>query len=223
MLSQPLRAELFLFPDNFEEPKAASRLPPPPAPEPPPPPTFSEAELAAARAAGFEAGRQAGRAQAAEGTRATVAATVATIARKLDDAAAAAGEVAEDSANALLGVLLATLGVCLPVLRAKHGEAELRHFINAVLPGLVRQPHVSVQVHPSLVAAVTQELAVLPRHGGPTPTIEACPEIPPGDAVVFWEDGRAVRDSAAAWAAVIDVLRPLGLTPTEPVPAMIMR
>jgi len=48
--------------------------------------------------------------------------------------------------------------------------------------------------------------------------IASAPTVPPGDVRITWKDGSAVRDTATAWAAVLEILGPLGLLP-ETTPA----
>ncbi len=35
----------------------------------------------------------------------------------------------------------------------------------------------------------------------------------PGDARVTWRNGQALRDTAALWAQIVDILAPAGLLP----------
>jgi flagellar biosynthesis/type III secretory pathway protein FliH len=202
-------ARAFFFPTSFDETGVLAVMAPP-ADEAPTPPALTEADLAAARAAGHAAGYRAGRDEATAATQACLADTLAALARQLDDAADAASRVAEASARALATLLLDTLATSFPALRQAHGEAELRRFVRDVLTPLRRTPQVTVHVHPDLTEAVAAEIATL-RLRGRAPAIEASEALAYGDATVLWEDGAAVRDTQAAWDAVLAVLRPLGL------------
>jgi len=171
---------------------------------------LTPADLAQAREAGRSAGYRQGRADATAETQAALHRSLACIAQRLDDATAAASQVADESAHAVAGLLLDTLAAGFPTLRAAHGEAEVRRFVRDVLPALRRHPRVSVRVHSSLVNTVLAEISALKLHGTP-PTVEADEAVAEGDATILWEDGSAVRDTQAAWDAVLAVLRPLGL------------
>ena len=198
---------LRLFPDNFDPPAVSVPVPPEPVA-----PVFGEAELAEARTAGFAAGEAAGHTAAATALDARVAATLDTIAARFADAEAAAAAAVDGAALALAGLLLDALGAGFPALGARHGAAELQRIIAAIVPTLARAASVTISVHPAHAAAAAAALAALPPRPAPPPRIAACADVAPGDAVICWGDGRAVRNTAAAWHAVAAVLQPLGLS-----------
>ncbi len=200
-------ASLLLFPEDFA---AAHDAPPAPSPSPALP-CITEDDVAAARAAGYADGERAGRDAACTELRVRVGEVLSLIATRLDAAHAAATQAAQANATALAHLLFDALGAAFPTLRARHGEAELRRVIAAVAPALTHESRVVVQVHPSLADAAAAELAALPTHSGTAPRIEPHERIEPGDAVILWDGGSAVRDSAAVWREVLDALRPLGL------------
>lgn len=206
--SEAAAVALLVFPEDFARPAPES-----PAPAEPVVPAFTEADLAAAHATGHKAGEQAGRAAAAEEQRARVAELLAVIAERLDGARDAAVQAADSCAEALARLLLDALGTAFPVLRARHGEAELRRMVATIAPTVMRETQVTLHVHPTLAAAAADELAALPLHRGAAPRVETSEEIAVGDAVILWGDGRAVRDSTTAWQEIAEVLRPLGLLP----------
>jgi flagellar biosynthesis/type III secretory pathway protein FliH len=199
----------FFFPTSFDE-SVARAVVAAPSDEPPPPPALTPADLAEARAAGHAAGYRAGHEEALAQTQAGLADTLAALARQLDGAADDAARVADASAHALAALLFDTLAATFPTLRRTHGEAELRRFLREVLPPLRREPQVTVRVHPDLAEPAAAEIAALSLRGC-APVIEPNGSLPYGDAAVLWEDGAALRDTEAAWAAVCGVLRPLGL------------
>ena len=209
-------AALLLFPEDF-----ASERPALPAPPPAPPtPGVTPDDVEAARDAGYAAGERAGRDAVGAELRARIAEMLALIAARLETTHAAAAHAAQASAAALAHMLFDALGAAFPTLRARHGEAELRRVIATVAPALTRESHAVLRVHPSLAEAAARELATLPAHAGAPPRIEPCERIEPGDAVILWDGGSAVRDSAAAWREVAEALRPLGLLHDTPAAAI---
>ena len=200
-------ASLLLFPEDF----AAERPAPPRPPPEPPAPVVTLDDVGAAREAGYTAGERAGRDAADADLRARIAGTLALIAARLDATHAQAEQAAQASAAALAHLLFDALSAAFPTLRARYGEAELRRVIATVAPALTRESRVILRVHPSLAEAAARELATLPAHAGAPPHIESCERIEPGDAVILWDGGCAVRDSAAAWREIAEALRPLGL------------
>lgn len=168
-------------------------------------PGFSEAELAAAREQGLQDGlsraAEAGAAQAAQAGRA-----LDDIARSLRAAADAAVELGQRHAAALGGVLLQALAAAFPALEARFGPREARLLARAVLPGLLREPAVSVRVAPAALEALAKELARLPAAARAQVTIEPDEALGDADIRIGWRDGEAVRDGAAIRAAVLEAL-----------------
>jgi flagellar assembly protein FliH len=204
-----LREVLFLFPEDFEEPRAAPAAPPPPAA--PSPPVLTEADLAAAREAGFAEGYAEGSAAATAATARATTDALAAIAAHLADARVEAARCAEGAATALARLVFDAIGAGYPALRERFGETEVRRFVGTLLPALTRQPEVDVRVHPSHAAAVAETISQLDAASGQRPAITPSAEVAPGDAVIVWRDGCAQRDAAAAWSAVVAALTPLGL------------
>jgi flagellar biosynthesis/type III secretory pathway protein FliH len=198
--------------DDFDAPEPDAL--PEPVPEPEViPPTHPEEELRLARAQAFDEGFQKGVLDAGSARAAETAATLLAIAGKLDDASDQATRVVEASARAMMKLLVEIVVAGYPTLRARYGAQEIGRLTRALLPALVREPKVVVQVNPALADAVAAELADQPRL-----TVIATPSMPPGDTRIAWKDGFAVRDTAVTWAAVTEVLGPLGLLP-ETAPA----
>ncbi len=201
-----------LFQEDFARPAPA----PPPPPSVPPPPMFDDTDMAAARAAGYDAGERAGRAAAAADVAARTVDALSVIAERLDALHDEAMQSVEVCATALARLLLGALGSAFPTLCARHGEAELCRVIATVMPALLRETGVVVRVHPALAGAVTAALAGVPARTAPPPAVEPDATLAPGDVRIAWNGGGAARDSAATWRAVADVLQPLGLLPMPP-------
>jgi flagellar assembly protein FliH len=210
------RGSLLLFADDFE---AAAAPPPSPAPEPPPPPpSYGQDELDAARAEADAAGYARGIADAAATDAARVSEALATIAERLADAAASAARATDESAGAIAQLVLASVLAGYPELGKRHGLEEVRALVRLAMPGLLLEPRVTFRVHPTMVRAVTDELAAVPPDERRHMTIEPWDGIAPGDAHITWPHGGAVRKAGDVRAAIADILRPLGLLP-EPEPA----
>jgi flagellar biosynthesis/type III secretory pathway protein FliH len=193
-----------LFAEDFGAPEAA------PAPTVVDP-VYSLANLTAAREAAWHDGHAAGLHDAGESDAAATRQAVAAIAEQLAAERDAAAALAEQSAEAIARLLLDSLAATFPALCARHGDAEVRAIVRAVLPGLSQEPAITVRTHPRSARAVAQEIARLdPDLAAHVETIE-CDAMPPGDVRIVWRSGAAMRDAAALWQQVAAVLAPAGL------------
>lgn len=198
-----------------------------PAPEPPPP-AFGEAELGAAREAGFQegvaAGREAGHVQGyaeghaaglEEGTaagRAEVAATVEALgAQALDRIAhGVASLIAErDASNAArrdqpVHIALAIVRKLLPELARRSGVAEIEAMVRACVTELIDEPRLVVRVADDSLDIVRERLeaTITSRGFGAKLMIVGDPALAAGDCRIEWAEGGAERDTARLLADV---------------------
>jgi hypothetical protein len=211
---------LLLFADDFDAAEAAPLPPPSTAGEDEPAlpqPSYDQAALEAACALARAEGHAQGLADAAAADAARVAETLASIGVYLSEAAAQAARATEEAAVMFARLLLSSMLAGYPRLGERHGAEELRALLRHAMSGLLQEPHVTFHVHPSMVDAVTGELAAIPAKERAHMTIEPWDAIPPGDTRVTWPNGALVRDTVAVASAIADILRPLGLLP-EPEP-----
>ena len=197
-----------LFAEDFDLPAGAAD---PEVTEP----VFSAAELSASREAAWQDGHAAGLQDAAASDAAATRRAIATIAEEFAQERDAAAERADQSAEAIVGLLLDSLAAVFPTLCAHYGDAEVRSIIRVVLPALTQEPAITVRAHPRTAAAVTQELVRLdPDLLAHVQTVE-CDAMSPGDVRIAWRNGAATRDAAALWQQVAAVLAPAGLLRAE--------
>jgi flagellar biosynthesis/type III secretory pathway protein FliH len=178
-------------------------------------PSFSAAELEAVRAEAWQSGSIAATAEAATADHAVTRQTVTAIAEQL---AAAHDELlilAEQSAAAIARLLLGSLGVVLPELTARYGDAELTAIIRIVLPGLFKEPAVTLRVNPRHCATVTREIERLDPDLAARLQIVPTESMSAGDARIGWRNGGATRDTAALWQQVAATLALSDLSPTQ--------
>lgn len=206
------RRPAILFAEDFDLPAGITVLDEADEPEPPPP-VFTAAEIAAARAEAYAEGHRNGLAQAAADRAEITRQMLAAIAGHLDNARTEAARVAEESADTLARLLLGTLASMLPALCARHGAAEVAALARAVLPGLAREPRVTIRVSPLVARAVEQELDRLDPELHARISLSPTEAVAPGDVRIAWQDGAAIRDAAALWRKVAETLAPLDLLP----------
>ena len=174
-------------------------------------PVFTAADLEAARAEG----RLAGRTEAEHGLAGARNQMLATVSAGLSEARAGALAVAEAAAEGVAQCMLSALAGCLPDLCVRHGTAELRALVRALLPALSQEPRISVRVHPRMLPMMQEEIAALDADLAACVQLVPTDAMPPGDARINWTDGSAVRDTAHARAAFEDGLALLGLLQRE--------
>ncbi|WP_431268149.1 hypothetical protein [Dankookia sp. P2] len=195
----PLRVMAFDVPD-FDAP--------PPAPGPAPEELAAaalEARLAAAREAGFAAGEATAREAEAAGLAAREAAALERIAAALAEAATRAGDAAAEAAEALAGLLLATLDAALPEAAARLAPEAAARLAAELRPLLEAGVAVTLRVAPGCAAAAAA------RIGETALTITEDPGLPPGDATAAWRGGGAALLLASRRQAIAALLQAFDL------------
>lgn len=170
----------------------------PPEPEPPPPPTFTEEELAIARDAAFEEGRQAGLSEAAEATERMIAQALGTIAGQIDTVFRQQEEANDANARTSARVGLAVAKKLLPAACVKYAFDEVAQVVEDVIGHILDEPRIIVRVGDGLVEPVRERLEAVARvHGFEgRVVVQAGERLAAGDCRVEWTDGGAERDQA---------------------------
>jgi flagellar assembly protein FliH len=176
-------------------------------------PAATQAEIALARDEAYAEGLCSGLAQAAADRAEVSRQMLATIADRLAHAAGEARQVAEDAAHSLARLLLGTLAAVLPATCARHGATEVAALARTLLPALAQEPRVTIRISPHVTEALQAELAQLDAMVASRIVVVPTDAVVPGDVRISWDDGVAMRDTAALWQQVSEVLAPLGLLP----------
>jgi flagellar biosynthesis/type III secretory pathway protein FliH len=200
----PSRLAGVLFEEDFDRPTSMAE---PEVIEP----TFSAAEMASAREDAWRDGRDAGVAEVAASDAAAARHAVELIAAELTAARDTAATLADQSAEAIARLLLASLAAIFPTLCVNHGEAEVLTLVRVVLPGLAQEPVITVRINPCNAPGVAREVARLDPNLATRVQITEDDAMPPGDVRIDWRNGGAVRDATALWEQVAAVLVPAGL------------
>jgi flagellar assembly protein FliH len=204
-----------VFGNNFDlsedlEPVPQAAEPPPP---PPPPIVYDFSDVETARAEGHAAGYAEGIANAAREQSAQLAQAASTLASLLSEASTRAAEVAEEAASAIADLVVSMVGVGYPLLRARYGPEEVSAVARKLLPALMRQPTVRIEVHPLIAEALETELTPLQSPKHPSMLFEATERVPLGDIRITWPNGAAIRETDEAWQIITETLGPFGLIP----------
>lgn len=166
-------------------------------------PIIDAAALAEAEARGFERGRQAGFASAADNDAARLAGALERVGALL------IGEVAREKGRAQ--DTRAAIDLALAFSQKLAGRALARQPLADIEAAALRcfaeaqhAPHLAVRVHEAFVDAVKKRLTTLAAEKGFAGKLVVLgdPEIAPGDARVEWADGGIVRDRAEVGRAI---------------------
>ncbi|HEX3575162.1 MAG TPA: hypothetical protein VHU42_11225 [Rhodopila sp.] len=175
-------------------------------------PVFSQAELAAARQQGFDAGHAAGIAAAtasrAAACKAAEIKAIGVIASAMADARQESARVADLAAEALARTVVAAMDAVMPDLIRRSALNEVSAMLALVLPGLSREPAVRVEVAQEIAGSISATLGSLPTELSDKITVIGMNELRPGDTRVHWNAGYAGRQPAQVWQAVMDALQP---------------
>jgi flagellar assembly protein FliH len=194
----------YMFETDFDRPQQAQQAVEAPVeeeveeaePPPPPPPTFSEEELAFARDAAYEEGRQAGHAEAQEQTERLTASALAALSDQMQRVFQQQEEANEANSHAAVRVAQAVLKKVLPATCESHAFEEVTRVVEEVVGHILDEPRIIVRVAEPLVEAVRERLeAACQAHGFEgRVVVQADPRLRPGDCRVEWTDGGAERD-----------------------------
>ncbi len=165
-----------------------------------------EAELAEAREAALDRGRDEGRSEASAALRAALDVLhyqLETIEHRLDQRLA---ELTRDAA----GLALDAADLLAGRVATAWPEAAVTSAVERVLRDTERAAELAIRVHPALAPALDQWLAERPRALTRQLVVEIVPdgELPPGDGIVDWRRGGLAIDAAARRAALRAELAP---------------
>jgi flagellar assembly protein FliH len=193
-------ARRFLFDLSFDGPAKDA----PAAPPPPPAPSFTEADLAGARAAAFAEGRAAGLAEAASRDHARTAAA-------LEQIVAGIGTLVDHRTEAMQAIETAALELVLNLARKAFPEAskrlavdELTGLLRSCLEDAFEEPRIVARVPDALFDAAKESLEKTASAAGYAGKIVifADPALGAEDARIEWADGGAERDMTRFWAEI---------------------
>lgn len=190
------------------EPEPEPLPEPEPEPEIPPPPTFSEEEMAAARAAGYADGEHAGRSMAERSVEARLSAAVEMVGHAIPGLLADRQQMMDALARDSARLAHAIVEKLFPTLAARFGLAEIEAVIADGVSRALDEPRLLVRVSPDNAAALAERLDALAKHGGYDGRVSIISEesLGPADVRVEWGDGGAERMTQRAWTEVTAIV-----------------
>jgi flagellar assembly protein FliH len=188
----PPAPQRYLFDVSFDAP---DRLPGPG--KEPPPAHYARADLDAARAEGYEAGRTEALAAAATASEQRIAAALAAIDRGIAEMLGALDARAHQTQADAIAILRTVLQKAVPALCRKDPLAELEAMVSESLGELLDEPRLVLRVSDALFDAVQQRISGLAQSAGYAGKIVLLADaaLADGDGRIEWADGGAERDT----------------------------
>jgi flagellar assembly protein FliH len=208
-------AQKFLFETDFDQQAAEEEA----AAAEPPPPTFSEADVANARLAGFAEGRAAGIAETQATVERSAAQALAAIAGKLSDIGQAiAADLARREHEAIeIAVAIARRAV--PTIANQHATAAVEELVRENLPSFSAEPRIIVRTAERVLETVKTRLSGQLAASGYAGKLVVVgePALSAPDCKLEWTDGGAEIDTAGVWQRVDEaVARYVSSQPPDP-------
>lgn len=195
---QKFMFDLHCFDDNHvEEPEIVI----------PPPPTFSEEELATARAEAYAQGKKDGLEEARIAREKFIADQLQKIAKDMATLFAAESERESMFESESVRLARAAFARIFPALNERHGLEEVNKVIAGTIEACRNLPEIVIEVCPDYVEAVQQHIAqaATPLSATGITRVAGNNALSAGDCRLSWLDGGCVRTSAAIYAK-IDVI-----------------
>ncbi len=175
----------------------------------PPEPTYSEAELAAARADGFAEGQALGLGEGRRETERLAAQAMGRIAEQLSEIADTVRTHQNSVTHDATAVASAIIRKVAPGL-IRHGALDsIEAAISGCLPDLVEEPRIVVRVCDGSLDAVQARIAPIVKASGFSGDVVviADPSLEVSDCTVEWADGGIRHDPSRAWRDIEEILR----------------
>ncbi len=175
----------------------------------PPPPTYSEEELATARAQAFEDGRNAGIAEHQAGLDEAAASLLGRIADQLTELANTYGAEFESQREYAAQLAIRVGQLLARELIELRPTGEIEGIVRDCLAELRSEPKFLVYTNPELHAVLEEKFTELPAQVGTTADIVVVSDadIGFGDCRIEWSAGVAVRDADGLYARIEDIVR----------------
>jgi len=181
-------------------------------------PTFSEEEMAAARAEGVMEGLEQGRKEAADATEQKLLETIELACEKIGEIYGAQAEANREIATEMISVSTAISKKMFPDLNARNALGEVERVVQETLKAITEEPRVQIIVNPDLRELLTERLATMTHRAGfeGKVFVNGDPSLILGDCRIEWSNGAAIRNSEELWEMIDEIIeRNLHGTPDD--------
>jgi flagellar assembly protein FliH len=191
----------------------------------PPAPTFSEAQIATARAEGLQLGREEGlkegleqvNSEAATRERETLLA-LQTIERNLSGLTGQYDQRIAEQSREITQFILAVARKIAGEALTQRPELAVQELIRQCLPVILAKPRLIIETHSSMTDSVQSRLIPFLTQQGFEGEVLFRPNdaIPPHDAKLEWHSGRAERSTEALWQEIEALLADVSFLSSPP-------
>lgn len=166
-----------------------------------PPPSYSEAQLAAARAEAWGQGRADGEAAALASIAQANGAALAAIRDALPGIARQAQDGTAAASRFMLETALAGMRRLMPELNRRGGLAEIEGLLRETMSHLRDESRIVVRLHDTLLDGLRADIDATAQAAGYEGKLVLLAEddIPPGDCRIEWADGGVERVAGRIW------------------------
>lgn len=170
----------------------------------PPPPSFSEEEIALARAQGFAEGRTEGIAEMQTSLDNRTAELIGAMAEQLQQLDTAQAAAAQASGHRLMGLAGAIAKKVVPPIVRDTAQDSVEEVIRECLPKLMDEPRVVIRIHPTLMEQLREKIDTLAAKSGFAGDIILLPDddFSESDCLVEWADGGAEKSTTDLWTDI---------------------
>lgn len=170
----------------------------------PPPPTFSEDEVASARAQGFVEGRNEGIAEMQNSIDQRLAVLMDDMVGQIRTLGEAQMRIASRVEAKMLSLALAVTKKVFPSIARAHADTVVENVIRECLPRLRDEPRIVLRIHPVLMDRLRGRIDTVAAKCGFPGDIILLPddELTETDCKIEWSDGGAEKLADAVWAEI---------------------
>lgn len=201
-------ARKFLFDNCFKEQAKREAEEEVQENELPPEPTFSEDDVAAARAQGFVDGRNEGISEMQAAIDQRIGALLDGMAAQLGQLGDAQRAAAAEIERRTVGVAAAIMKKLVPPMAREHAEDAIETLIRECLPKVMDEPRIVIRVHAAVLEELREKVDTLAgKSGFPGDIILLGDDgLSEADCRVEWADGGAEKSSDSIWTAIDDAV-----------------
>ena len=172
-------------------------------------PTFSEEELQAAKAEGFEQGKEEGIREAAAATEQRVLETLNSLNQQTQKIFQEMEDVNATAIQNAMSIGASIVKKLFPYLNQRQAMNEVEELIQTTIQQVISEPEIRIRVNSGLYEAINERFLPIISNMGHDNKMKLISdnEMPEGNCQIEWESGGASRDTTSMWQEIDDILQ----------------